>query len=94
MKQEDGIIDWNMPATDINNRVRGFQPFPTAYTFYQGRRLIVWKAAPAANSPGKAGEVLEAQGGHLSISCGESTVLTLVEVQIEGKAADEYPRPS
>ena len=86
MKKEDGIIDWNMPAGEINNRVRGFQPFPTAYTFYSGKRLIVWKAQLVdSGTSGNAGQVLEAHGETLSVLCGENSVLQLVEVQIEGK---------
>ncbi len=85
MKKEDGIIDWNMTADEINNRVRGFQPFPTAYTFYQGKRLIVWKAHPGAATSVNAGQVLEAHGDDLSVFCGGGTMLRLEEVQIEGK---------
>jgi methionyl-tRNA formyltransferase len=33
MKKEDGLISWMLSATEITNRVRGFQPFPTAFTY-------------------------------------------------------------
>jgi methionyl-tRNA formyltransferase len=87
MKKEDGIIDWNMTAEEINNRVRGFQPFPTAYTFYQGKRLIVWKAQPVSENPLEKhpGEILAASGENLLAGCGGGTALKLEEVQIEGK---------
>ncbi|MDA0207542.1 MAG: methionyl-tRNA formyltransferase, partial [Acidobacteria bacterium] len=32
MKREDGLVDWNLPAQEIYNRVRGFSPWPGAYT--------------------------------------------------------------
>jgi methionyl-tRNA formyltransferase len=86
MKKEDGIIDWTMNADQINNRARGFQPFPTAYTFYQGKRLIIWKAQPAAGeTPVNPGEVVEAKGDLFVIGCGSNTVLQPSEVQLEGK---------
>ncbi|HEV7700804.1 MAG TPA: methionyl-tRNA formyltransferase, partial [Pyrinomonadaceae bacterium] len=39
MKKEDGLIDWSRSAREIANRVRGFQPFPTSFTFLEGSRL-------------------------------------------------------
>jgi methionyl-tRNA formyltransferase len=87
MKKEDGIIDWDKTAYEINNRVNGFQPFPTAYTFYDGKRLIVWKAQPRKTEEEyfTAGNVLEAKGGELLVACGGFTVLKIGEAQIEGK---------
>lgn len=87
MKKENGIIDWNLTAEKINDRVRGFQPFPTAHTFYQGKRLIVWRSHPAPeNITGKEpGEILTAEDENLLVACGGDTVLELEEVQLEGK---------
>src|SRR5829696_5014231 len=39
MKKEDGLVSWMLDARDISNRVRGFQPFPTAFTYFAGKRL-------------------------------------------------------
>ncbi len=87
MKKEDGVIDFRVTAERINNRVRGFQPFPTAHTFYQGKRLIIWKARPV--HPGaddkQPGEIIKSEGDEIIIACGERTALELVEVQMEGK---------
>ncbi len=46
LKREDGLIDWTLDASDIERRVRGLQPWPNAFTFHNGRRLVVWRAAP------------------------------------------------
>lgn len=88
MRKEDGIIDWNMTAAEIANRVRGFQPFPTSHTKYQGKKLTIWKAAEAAGGEWKAensGEVTEAKGGELIVGCGNETFLRIEELQLEGK---------
>lgn len=87
MKKDDGLIDWTFSALEINNRVRGFQPFPTAYTFYKEKKLTVWKSRPAGEDlePRNAGQVVEAQGGRLLIACGGGTILQIEELQIEGK---------
>ena len=88
MKKEDGAIDWKMPAQEISNRVRGFQPFPTSYTFYQGKKLTIWKAKELQISDYQfqtAGEVVEAKGDKLFAACGNQTILQIEELQIEGK---------
>lgn len=86
MRKEDGAIDWNLTATEIKNRVRGFQPFPTSYTFYQGKKLTIWKARTAEGERSSAvGEVSEVKGDNLVIGCGKETVLLIEELQLEGK---------
>jgi methionyl-tRNA formyltransferase len=88
MKKEDGLIDWTLGATDIANRARGFQPFPTAFTFYKDKKLTIWKAKEIQDSGFKIqdiGEILEAKGDKLLVSCGGESVLQIDELQIEGK---------
>jgi methionyl-tRNA formyltransferase len=87
LSKTDGNIDWTMPAVEIERRVRGFQPFPTAYTFYRGRRLTIWKAAtldPGPHGP-MAGTVTEAHADRLAILCGQNSLLLVDELQPEGK---------
>ena len=86
MKKEDGVIDWSMTPVEINNRIRGFQPFPTAYTFYKGKRLIFWKAHLINfHSEHAPGEAIAAAAGELIVAVGGGTVLAADEVQLEGK---------
>ena len=86
MKREDGLIDWNLPAQDIVNRIRGFQPFPTAFTLLNGQKLTLWKAsAVEIEEKGKPGEIIVAKGDDLLIGCGNGTVLRVDELQPEGK---------
>ncbi|HEV3468300.1 MAG TPA: methionyl-tRNA formyltransferase [Pyrinomonadaceae bacterium] len=88
LKREDGLIDWTLAAVEIDRRVRGFQPWPNAYTSYMGRRLVVWSAEPSDNAaPAGAapGEIISARGDALAVACGGATALRLAEVQLEGK---------
>ena len=88
MKKEDGLIDWNLRSKEIADRVRGFQPFPTSFTKYQEKKLTIWKARELQDSGFNIqsfGEILEAKGGNLFVSCGKETVLQIEELQIEGK---------
>lgn len=88
LKKEDGLIDWNLTATEIKNRVRGFQPFPSSFTKFQDKKLTVWKAKEMENGKWKTengGEILEAKGDSFVIACGQQSALQIEELQIEGK---------
>jgi methionyl-tRNA formyltransferase len=86
MKKDDGRIDWNSPAADIVNRIRGFQPFPTSFTFHNGQKLTLWKAsAEMVDTDNAPGEVIAAERDDLLIACGAGTALRVEEVQPEGK---------
>jgi methionyl-tRNA formyltransferase len=87
LKKEDGLIDFQRTATEIWNRLRGFQPWPGAYTTFRGKHLSIVNAKPHSinrelnGSPGE----LALDGEQLLVWCGQSTSLELLEVQPEGK---------
>lgn len=92
LKREDGLIDWSRDASEIARRVRGLQPWPSAYTFFRGKRLVVWRAEALQESGNEVasrefetGAVVEVQGDRLVVGCGGGTALKLGEVQLEGK---------
>jgi len=87
LKKEDGLISWSHTASAIERCVRGFQPWPNAYTHHRSQRLIIWRAQPeaGADSDPAPGEVIAAQGDDLIVSCGKRTRLRLLEVQPEAK---------
>src|SRR5450755_2662864 len=55
LKKENGLIDWHQPAQTIHNRLRGFQPWPGAYTRFRNQQLHIWKSRVAAPEPGNPG---------------------------------------
>jgi methionyl-tRNA formyltransferase len=84
LKKEDGLIGWHRPAQAIHNRVRGFQPWPGAYTRFRGRQLHIWKSRVVAHDtrePVEAGRLLLHP---LRVVCSEGA-LELIEVQLEGR---------
>ena len=83
LKKEDGRIDFHRSAVEIYNRLRGFQPWPGAFTTFRGKIVQVRAANLSAggNGPGS----LAVQGDHLFAGCGNSTALELLELQPEGK---------
>lgn len=85
LKKEDGWIDWRRPAAEVYNKIRGFLPWPGAWTRFRGKLLHIWKARPTAiSSQGPAGALATAHG-KLTAICGDGAALELTEVQLEGK---------
>jgi methionyl-tRNA formyltransferase len=87
LKKEDGVIDWSQPAEIIERAIRGFQPWPTAYTTFRSRGLTLWEAQPllCVTSAIEPGEVIAAQRDELVVQCGHQTALRLLEVQPEAR---------
>jgi len=92
LKKENGLIDWRQPAQAIHNRVRGFQPWPGAYTRFRGQQLHIWKSRVAAAQTHKSGEPGLLTSHPLAIACGQGS-LEPIEVQLEGRkriTAEEF----
>ena len=87
LKKEDGLIDWSLSAFEIERRIRGFQPWPNAYTSFNSKSLILWEAQPSISvtSDIAKGELIVAQGDELVVQCGRQTVLRVLEVQPEAR---------
>ena len=88
LKREDGRIHWAMPAPQIFNRCRGFDPWPGTYAEFRGSRLRLWgRPFPQKRAPGNAPApgTLQLVGSTLVAACGESTWLELTELQLEGR---------
>jgi len=93
LKREDGRIDWKRPATEIYNRMRGFAPWPGAYTTFRGQSCHVWgepaSKGEGAGSPRGRGEAapgtLFGEKNELFVCCGDTTVLSLSAVKLEGR---------
>ena len=94
LKKEDGRIDWNRPAQEIYNRMRGFAPWPGAYTSFRGQGCHLWGEpfSLRAVNVGAPGTIF-LEDGQILISCGRTTLLRLVYVKLEGRkqvSAEEF----
>ena len=83
LEKEDGLVDFSRSATEIFNRLRGFQPWPGAYTKFRDKNLQIVKAQPANVALPRA--ELDVQANRLLVGCGHNTSLELLELQLEGK---------
>src|SRR5216683_2286905 len=99
LKKEDGRIDWNQPAIAIYNRMRGFAPWPGAYTTFRGQSCHVWGEAVSKegsvslpSSPKAAGPgTLLFEKTQLFVCCGDATVLRVRAVKLEGRKQVSAP---
>ena len=85
LKKEDGLIDFGRPAAEIGRLVRGLNPWPSAYTYYEGKMLKIWSASAKASPRGAApGKVIAVTKDEIRIACGDGELI-LHEIQLEGK---------
>ena len=83
LKREDGLIDWTWPADKVHNWVRGMNPWPSAFSFFRGRRIKLHRTRVVTGPGGEPGEIVPVRG-RLYVACGEGAVEVL-ELQPEGK---------
>jgi methionyl-tRNA formyltransferase len=83
LKKEDGLIDWEKPADDIERFIRGVTPWPGAFTFVNGKRMRVFKAkvwdSDSTDIPGK---ITKAFSNELCVATGRG-VLSILEIQMD-----------
>lgn len=90
LKKQDGLIDWALAAQKIYDRMRGFQPWPGAFTSFRGKQCAIWgrpavgDIAAGGSADVAAGTIL-ARGGEVDVVCGEGTALRVEFVQLEGR---------
>jgi methionyl-tRNA formyltransferase len=87
IEKQAGLIDWTRPARTLDWHVRGMQPWPGAFTFVDGQRLVVREATADGRLAGGAepGVVVAFDGDAIVFACGDDTTLRVVRVQPEGK---------
>jgi methionyl-tRNA formyltransferase len=90
LEREDGRIDWNRPARAIRDRLRGFAPWPGAFTTLEGRTVKMLDAALGdGGAQGRPGQAALVPGRGLRVACGGGTALLVARVQPEGRPAQD-----
>ncbi|RMF36290.1 MAG: methionyl-tRNA formyltransferase [Chloroflexi bacterium] len=91
IRKEQGEVDWQQPALQIDRQVRAYTPWPGAYTFWQGKRLRLWRVTPLPEVPFDAppGRVVEVEGWPVVVT-GQGG-LRLERLQLAGRKPLEAP---
>ena len=85
LTKQMGEIDWRMPAVKIDRQIRGLDPWPGAYTFWDGKRLMLHAAEPEEQQPEAVpGTVLSTDPEGIRVAAGDG-VLRITELKAEGK---------
>ena len=87
LTKEEGLIDWAQPARAIHDKVRGLHPWPHAYTFVKGTRIIVLRTR-VESSVGDAhqpGLVVQVSREAIHVTAGDGGTIAIEQVQPEGK---------
>lgn len=81
-----GEIDFTKNAAVLDRLIRGLTPWPSAYTYYRGKQMKIWKAVPVmkAEEDAAAGTITAIEKDHIQVQTGEG-FLSIYELQLEGK---------
>ena len=80
-----GLLDFSKNAEELERLIRGLNPWPSAFTFINGKTMKVWKSSVQEKQAEEApGTVISADKEGIRVACGKN-VLVLQEVQLEGK---------
>src|SRR5271165_5519100 len=85
LTREDGLIDFSRTAIDTWNRLRGFQPWPGAFTYFRGKALHLHAATPAPEMTLVAPSHFATENSCLLLGFAHGTALEVRELQPEGK---------
>lgn len=87
LKKSFGEIDWKKSAVEIERLVRGLNSWPSAYTYFNGKSVKLWRcevADSAFDGRERAGEILNVTKDTVEAACGTG-ILRIGELQLEGK---------
>jgi methionyl-tRNA formyltransferase len=87
LKKENGRIDWELPAQQIYNRMRGFTPWPGSYSAFRGQTCHLWGRPETQGNTGEEftpGEIVTS-AKEIYVACGRGTRLHIESVQAEGR---------
>lgn len=83
-----GAIDWTKPAVEIERLIRGLNPWPSAYTDWDGKTMKIWEAEVDSQAEGcekaEPGTIVEVTKKSFAVQTGDG-VLRIVSLQIPGK---------
>jgi methionyl-tRNA formyltransferase len=85
LKREDGLIDFSRTAAEAWHRLRGFQPWPGAFTTFRGKTLQLHAAVPAPEVAVVKAPYFVVEHGRLLLGFAHGTALEVHELQVEGR---------
>lgn len=85
ISKQDGLLDFDLGAIEIERRIRGFSPWPGCFTYRAGDMVKIWQAETRdSGSKGLAGEVVEVTDSEIAVQTGDGELI-ITELQLPGK---------
>ena len=85
LQKPEAELDWQLPATVLERKVRAFNPAPVCFCQLQGHRLRIWQASVMSEAHNlQAGDIVCADKHGIRVACGEDSLL-LQQLQPAGK---------
>lgn len=85
IQKEMGELDFHRTAAELDRLVRGMNPWPSAYTYFRGKQLKIWRAKPDPNGKrAEPGTIVRISKDFIEVAAGEGTLL-IYELQLEGR---------
>ena len=90
LEKAEAEIDWSQSAADIDRTIRAFNPWPVAFTYFNGKplRLFMSKVAPNISTDAPCGTVIHESAEGIQVTTGDG-VVSLLRLQLPGKKAIE-----
>lgn len=86
LTRDDGVVDWSRAARAIHDQVRGLHPWPHAFTFLDGSRVILHRTrVSGVGSTEFPGTLVRGGSTGLAVVCGDRRTLEIIELQTEGR---------
>lgn len=88
INKTEALLDWECTAITLDCRIRAFNPWPVAFTHFQGETLRVWEATPLEEHTTLApGSLVRASAHGIDVAAGKGSVLRLLSLQWPGGKA-------
>ncbi len=86
LRKQDGLVDWNLPASVVRAHARAVTPWPGATTAFRGKRVLIVRAAAEEGASGaEPGTMITTDGEGIRVACAEG-VLRVTRLKPEGRA--------
>ncbi len=84
--KEEAQINWSESAATITTKIRAYNPFPIAFTFFNESRIKIYSAEAVESMTGaEPGQILQVSDRGLLVACGEGSALLILQCQLPNK---------
>ena len=84
LTKQEALINWTLSAIEIERHIRGYQPWPVAYTNFDGNTVKVWQAEVLDNANKVAGEIISADKTGITVATSNGAI-KITQLQPQGK---------